>query len=59
MHIVLILSFILAIYALGVWLFQIVWNLVMPAVFGLPVISFWLAAGIVFLLGFIGSVIRK
>ena len=48
-----------AIMGAMVWLFRGVWNIVMPAVFELPEISFWMAAGIVFLLGFVGSLINK
>jgi hypothetical protein len=37
-----------------VWLlFQVVWNAVVPAVFHGPTLSYWQAAGICFLLGFI------
>jgi len=45
-------------FALSAFLFEVVWNFVMPAVFKLPIITFWQAAGIVFLLGFIGKVIH-
>ena len=54
-----ILSLIVGTYALIVWLFQVVWNLVIPHVFGLTELTFWYSAGIVFLLGFIGRVVGK
>ena len=46
-----ILGLVTAVYAFSVWLFMVIWNVVMPAVFSLPEIGFWYAAGIMFILG--------
>lgn len=46
-------------FALSSWLFMIVWNAVIPNVTSMSELTFWYAAGIVFLLGFIRNVVRK
>lgn len=34
---------------LGAWIFQLIWNWVMPAVFSLPKLTYWQAFGIDFM----------
>lgn len=45
---------VVAFVAFVIWLFEIVWNFVMPDVFGVASLSFWQAAAIVFLVGYVG-----
>ena len=52
-------SVFVAVFTVAIWLSRLVWNIVMPAVFNLSEISFWMAAGVIFLLGFLGGVIRR
>lgn len=52
-----VIALVLGVYAFFTWLFMIVWNAVLPDVFGWKVINFWQAAGIVFILGFIGKAV--
>lgn len=41
------------------FVFQLLWNWIMPALFGLPVIDYWMAFGIMFLLSIVGSMFRS
>ncbi len=50
-----LVALVAAAIAFCAWLFMLVWNFVMPAVFNLPELSFWYALAIIFLLGFVGS----
>ncbi len=48
-----------AILALVTWAFEAVWNAVLPDLFGWHTLTFWQAAGIIFLLSFIGNVVKS
>jgi hypothetical protein len=44
--------------AIGAAILMILWNWIMPYLFGLPEINFWMAWGILALLGVIGNTLR-
>lgn len=50
---------VIAINALVVWLFQGLWNLVIPGIFGLKEISYWQALGLAVILWFIFGFMRS
>lgn len=45
-------------FALSTWLFQTLWNWLVPSVFGGATITFWQAAGLSFLLNIAGGAFR-
>lgn len=55
--VVAILALIAGALALSGWIFQLVWNWVIPGAFGWTTLTFWQSVGIVFLLGFIGKAV--
>lgn len=54
-----LITFAVGCFFLSTWVFELLWNYVMPTVFKLPVLSFWHSAAIVLLLGFIGSAVKS
>lgn len=48
----------LGFYALGTWIFMLIWNAVLPPLFHWPRLTFWYAAGICFLLGCVGGMFK-
>lgn len=44
---------------LGGWVFQLMWNWLMPELFGLPVLSFWQAWGLWVLIGSIANLFKS
>lgn len=57
MQLIVLLSLMGGVLALVSWAFEAVWNAVLPDVFGWHTITFWQAAGIIFLLGFIKTTV--
>jgi hypothetical protein len=53
-----IIALILVCGAIGAAVLMVLWNWIMPYLFGLPEIGFWMAWGICILLGFIGNAMR-
>ncbi len=53
-----ILILFLAGSALGALIFMLLWNWLMPYLFSLPEVSFWMAWGLLWLLSFIGAAFR-
>lgn len=54
-----VVAVVVAVWALAIWLFMILWNWVMPYLFKLPEITYWMSAAILILLAIIrGSIIR-
>ena len=45
-YIILIIIAVIAFIAIGTFAFMLLWNWLMPMIFGLPEISFWMALGI-------------
>ena len=43
---IVVLAIACGIVALSAWLVMLLWNFVMPAIFGLPEISFWVSLGL-------------
>lgn len=39
------------------YLFMILWNLIMPQLFGLPVLGFWMSFAIVMFLGLVSTIL--
>jgi hypothetical protein len=44
-----VLILLAALTALEAWVIELLWNWLMPAIFGLPHITFWMALGIIVL----------
>lgn len=42
-----------------IWLCQVVWNSLVPTLFGGPTLDYWAVMGLLFLLSIVGSVFRK
>lgn len=57
--IVFIGSLFAAVLAFSAWIFELLWNWVLPDLFHVPMITFWQSVGIVLLLSFIGGVFKK
>lgn len=51
----LVLAICLAAESFVAWIFQMLWNFIVPDLFGLPVINFWQALAIWLLVGLIGG----
>jgi hypothetical protein len=54
-----VLVFSIALFLLFSWFFMLIWNAILPVLFSFPVISFWQAAGLKFLLGGIGNIFKS
>jgi len=39
--------------AIGIWVFMVLWNWVMPMIFGLPTINYWMSLGIILITHFL------
>jgi hypothetical protein len=57
--VVLILAIFVGVSAGIAWIFQSLWNGVLAVVFGLPVLTFWQAWGLWFLIGLIGGLFQS
>ena len=53
-----IIGLVIGLGALVGLIFMLLWNWIMPYLFGLPSISFWMAWGITILLGFLFNGVR-
>jgi hypothetical protein len=53
------LVIVILLLAVAPFIFMLAWNAVMPSVFNLPKLDFWMSLGAVILLGFLGSVFHK
>ena len=56
---ILVFGVVLALNCLGVWVFQLLWNWLLVALFGAAVISYWQAFGIWMLLRIVGSFFKS
>lgn len=56
--ILLVLAVVVGCTLLGGWVFQLLWNFVVPAVFNGPVLGYWHAVALTLLLGFLGGFIK-
>ena len=54
-----IIGVLVGILTLVGYIFMLLWNWIMPYLFKLPTINFWMAWGIMIFLGIITSCIRK
>ena len=45
-------------YGFIAFVFQVAWNFVIPYLFGLPVIGFWQAVALVFIISMIGALLK-
>ena len=43
---VLLIVLVVGLFFLGTWVFMLLWNWLLPMLFGLPMITFWQSAGI-------------
>lgn len=54
-----VIALVAAVISLVAYLFMLLWNAVVPALFHGPVLSFWMALGLWVLLGMIGNLFRS
>ena len=55
-----VLALIVGLSAFEGWIFMLLWNYVLCAIFpSIPTLSFWLAWGLLFLINIIGSAFKK
>ena len=55
-----VLALIVGISAFEGWIFMLLWNYVLCAIFpSIPILSFWLAWGLLFLINIVGSAFKK
>lgn len=55
-----VLALVVGLSALEGWIFMLLWNYVLCALFpSIPTLSFWSAVGLLFLINIIGSAFRK
>ena len=55
-----VLALVVGLSALEGWIFMLLWNYVLCAIFpSIPTLSFWLAWGLLFLINIIGSAFKK
>lgn len=55
-----VLALIVGVSAFEGWIFMLLWNHVLCAIFpSIPILSFWLAWGLLFLINIIGSAFNK
>ncbi len=54
-----VVTLVLIFGAIGAAILMFLWNWIMPYIFGLPEINFWMAWGILILLSLVGNSIRS
>lgn len=50
-----VVAVVLGVYALVALLFQVLWNWLMPFIFGLPELSYWMSVGFIIMIGILTS----